>query len=304
MFTFKNVIDEIEQHITEEIDVSELARMAGMSMYEFRRIFSFVTGVSYAEYVRKRRLSLAAVELHDSNKTVTELAVKYGYDSPSSFSRAFKEFHGISPSEAGNGKRQFRVMTRINTQIITTGGGQIDYSIFQKPAFTIWGVGGCSQMTDTECCEDVWQKFYDSGLGQKLCADAKNLYAVYENGENCVKCCIGVVHEETQGQAERDVDFVTKEGTVADVTSVTFPASEWVAFQLRGTEDAYVNGFYKDILSQWFASVGYTRNSQIPNMEVFPADMSEDDFTWEIWIPIHRNKEMDTDRDIGQGGKQ
>ena len=68
------------------------------------------------------------------------------------------------------------------------------------------------------------------------------------------------------------------------------PASEWVGFKLRGTEDSYVNGFYKEILSQWFASVGYVRNVLIPNIEVYPTDMSDDDFEWEIWIPISKKQ--------------
>ena len=82
MYYFENVIDEIENNITENIDVEALAKKANLSVYEFRRIFTFITKISLGEYIRKRRLSLAAIELYEDKKSVTDLAVKYGYDSP------------------------------------------------------------------------------------------------------------------------------------------------------------------------------------------------------------------------------
>lgn len=267
MYYFEDIIDEIEKNITEDINVNALAKKANMSVYEFRRIFTFITKIPFGEYVRKRRLSLAALELYESSETVTSLSIKYGYDSPSSFSRAFKEFHGISPSDVLHGNNSFKLLTRISTEIKTTGGKDILYSVFKKQDFTVSGFCGTSNMTDTECCEVVWNNFYNSEYAEKICGGSDKLYAVYDNSSNVVNCCIGTI-----GTSYPDCMYI--------------PATEWASFKLTRTDDEYVNGFYNDILNQWFSSVGYVKNNEIPNIEVFPADMSEGDFEWEIWIPV------------------
>ena len=269
MYSLKNIIDEIELNLDNEIDAGKLAKLSGMSVYEFRRIFTFVAGISFSEYVRKRRLSKAALELYNGNGNVTELSAKYGYDSPSSFSRAFKEFHGFSPSEASHGRKDFNMFTPISTEIVISGGKNISYSVFHKEAFDISGFCGISGITDTECCENVWEGFYNSELSEAVCKNEK-LYAVYiNNGEN-VKCIIGAPGEKIGEK-------------------IGIPESDWVSFKLYSTDDAVVNSFYNDVISQWFTNSGYSRIDEIPNIEVFPSDMSEDGFEWEIHIAIAKD---------------
>lgn len=276
MYYFENVIDEIEKNINSDIDVCLLAKKANLSVYEFRRIFTFISKVSLGEYVRKRRLSLAALELYESRKTVTQLSVEYGYDSPSSFSRAFKEFHGITPTQVAKGNNNFKLFTKINTQITTTGGNNISYSIFKKEKFTVSGFSAKSGMADTECCEDVWSAFYESGHSDALCSGKyEKIYAAYQNAENSVMCYIGT---DTQ-----DTDFPS---------TVEVPATQWACFKLFGTDDDYVNKFYNDVLNQWLSSAGFVKNNAIPNIEVFPFDMSADEFEWEVWIPIIKGDKL------------
>ena len=97
MYFFEDIIEEIEQGLTSDINISVLAKKANLSVYEFRRIFTFIAKIPINEYIRKRRLSLAAVELNQGNCSVSDVALKYGYDTASSFSRAFKEATGFSP---------------------------------------------------------------------------------------------------------------------------------------------------------------------------------------------------------------
>lgn len=269
MYYFENIIDEIENNITENIDVKSLAQKANMSVYEFRRIFTFITKISFGEYIRKRRLSLAALELYETKQSIADLSGKYGYDSPSSFSRAFKEFHGISPLEVVKGNHDFKLLTRINTQVISTGGKDVSYTVFKKKGFRVSGFLGKSTMTDTECCENVWDLFYHSESADKICGQTDEIYAVYENDCDFVNCCIGTVGDKFPD-------------------GIDIPETQWACFKLVGTDDDRVNEFYHDILNQWFSSSGYTKNNNIPNIEVFPSDMSEDDFEWEIWIPIRK----------------
>lgn len=271
MYYYEDIIKEIEANLHAEINVGDLAKKANMSIYEFRRIFSFVAGISFGEYVRKRKLSHSALELYQKKMNVTEISKKYGYDSPSSFSRAFKDFHGISPSDVISGNADFKVLTKICSQITTTGGNVLSYTIFEKDEFSISGFLAKSYMTDLECCEDVWNEFYNTPTSEDITENSDKIYAVYENGNDDINCCIGVIGDKYE-------------------QSIKVPKSEWVSFKLKRTDDNYVNEFYRNILSQWFDSVGYERNTKIPNIEVFPVDMSTDDFEWEIWIPIRRRE--------------
>lgn len=270
MYYFEDIIKEIENSLTGEINISALARMANMSVYEFRRIFTFIAKIPINEYIRKRRLSLAAVELSEKTHSVTEIAFKYGYDNSSSFSRAFKEYHGVSPTEVREGNTAVKLLSPIGADIITTGGIDISYKLIEDTAFEIYGFGGDSDFSDTECCENVWQGFYDLDYSD-LIADDEMLYVSYTNSENSVKCIIG-----------------RRDNSVGAEDNIRISASVWVSFKLNTTEDEAVNRFYKEVLTQWLGGVGYERNSDLPNIEIYPANMDEDGFEWEIRIPVKK----------------
>ena len=268
---FEDIIRYLEEHLTEPIDVQKLARMANMSLYEFRRIFSFVTKIPLSEYIRKRRLSMAAMELRAGNASVTDLALKYGYETPSSFSRAFKEYHGRTPTEV-SASTPVKMLTRVSVDLVICGGCDIVYSIQTDGAFAISGYHGVSPMTDTECCEDVWAEFYRSPCGKNLeSSGAGQIYAAYQDGEEGVSCQIGV-REDPSGRKGQ----------------FCLPAATWACFPMHPVADRAVNRFYHEILSQWLAVSAYERDPFLPNVEVFPADMSGDDFPWEIRIPVRK----------------
>lgn len=275
MYRFEDLIEEIERDLLGDIDMEALARKINLSVYEFRRIFTFVTGIPVGEYIRKRRLSLAATELFGHEVSITDIAGKYGYDSPSSFSRAFKEFHKLSPAEVMAGDGNFHLLTKIHVQIAVSECREFSYSIKECPSFWVGGVSARSDMTDSECCEDVWSRFYASPAADALTSTGNDLYAIYQNATDAVDCTIGTLDAEGP---ER----------------VYVPGSLWACFPMRGTDDATVNAFYGNVLEHWFASVGFERNIALPNLEIFPADMSADDFPWEIRIPIQREKNHET----------
>ena len=265
MYDFNNLIDDLEEGLFCEIDYPALARKCGVSLYEFRRIFSFIAKVPIGEYVRKRRLSLAAVKLKNG-ETVTEVASECGYDSPSAFTRAFKDFHGITPGDVLGGNRNFRAFTRLNAEIITGGAFDIPYEIFGKDSFVVSGISGVSDMDDKQCCENVWNKFYSSPVAEKI-TDPSRIFAVYQGDNNGVNCLIGTDNDK----------FGDK---------ITVKKSEWAKFKLNRTDDEFVDKFYRDALRGWLVSTGLKRNEELPNVEVFPCDMNSEGFEWEIWIPI------------------
>lgn len=111
--TMNMVIDHIEKHLTEDVDQTELARIAGCSYYDVGRMFSLIADITLSDYIRKRRLTLAAFELKHDNSKVIDVAIKYGYDSPVSFARAFQAFHGFNPGAANKGEIIPRVFPRM-----------------------------------------------------------------------------------------------------------------------------------------------------------------------------------------------
>ena len=99
------IIDYVENHLQrkeEPVDNEEIARMAECSFGFFQKVFSYMNGISFAEYTRSRKLTLAGYDLKSTNLKVIEISYKYGYDSPTSFTKAFQSFHGVSPKEARN----------------------------------------------------------------------------------------------------------------------------------------------------------------------------------------------------------
>ena len=266
---FNEIVDYIEEHLTGEIDVGTAAQMANMSIYEFRRIFSFIAGIPLGEYIRKRRLSAAAEELLTTQNTITYVASKYGYDSPASFSRSFKAFHGIAPAEITKSGNAISMYTKIDFTFCARGGKDIVYRVTSDDGFYIRGLTGISGEEDTECCEQVWNAFYeDEALQKEIPACGGQIYAAYRNGENAVAATIGV--REKNGSAD----------------ALYIPPAKWACFTLRGSDDRTVNAFYEDVICRWLESGSYVRDERIPNLEVFPMDMEAEDFPWEIRIPL------------------
>lgn len=259
----EEVIDFIESNITTEPDYNEMAKIMNLSVYEFRRIFSFIVGCPVSEYIRKRKLSLAALEIMTSDKAnILKISEKYGYSNQSAFTRAFSEQHGCSPSAYMQNKFEINFFTRPKFKLSVLGRENIPFKIIKTEEFYIEGFADVSNITDTCCCENVWNAFYESGTDKTLSGD--KLYVSYCNQGSNVKCSIG--EKGTKGQK--------------------IPASRWACFKMNTVDDDIVNEKYGKILYECLPSANLKRNENIPTVEVYPLDMSEDGFEWEIRIPI------------------
>lgn len=262
-----DVLEYIERHIFEEITCKELAQVAILSEYEFRRVFSFLLGVPIGEYIRKRRLTIAAEELKSGKKMVSELAISCGYDAPSSFTRAFKEEFGVSPSEAKNASTKLEVWVKPRLVLSVQGGMTMSYTEQTLPSFAIKGVCGESTLCDTCCCESVWQEFEKTEAGKTL----SPIYAAYVNGAQNVVCYIG---------EKIAVEEAEKNGSLAVL------GGKWICFDLSvETPEKEVNDLYEKITYSFLSSSIYERDENRPNVEVF------DDQTLTVMIPVTVKKE-------------
>ncbi len=135
----QNAINYIENHLTEEIDYEQAARESFSSSFHFQRVFSILCGMTLGEYIRLRRLTLAGAELVTTGSKVIDIAAKYGYESPESFTKAFQKFHGITPSQARTDGAMLKSFSRLSIKISLEGGTTMDYRMEEKPAMLLTG---------------------------------------------------------------------------------------------------------------------------------------------------------------------
>lgn len=272
----ETVIDYIESNITEELDCEFLAKMMNLSVYEFRRIFSFVVGCPISEYIRKRRLSLAACEiLMNQNNDMIEISKKYGYTSQSAFIKAFGEQHGVSPTTYLKEKSEITLFTRPRFQLHISGRENVSLRVIESEEFYIQGYRALSTISDSCCCENVWNAFYENGVEKKLITMGcdKELYVSYFNKNENVDCTIG---------SNMRVD----KSNNCKLNFTKVPKSRFACFKMYTVDDDIVNEMYSKILYEWLPSANMKKREDIPTIEVYPFDMSEEKFEWEIRIPI------------------
>lgn len=167
----QRAIDYVEANITEDINYEEVAKQAYSSVFHFQRVFGILCGFSLGDYIRMRRLSLAGEELSNGNAKVIDVAMKYGYDTPESFSRAFTRFHSISPSEAKHGGN-VKIFTPLSVKLTLTGGSKMDYRIVKRDLFQVVckrkKVGKPQAANATRDITEMWQTCGADGTMEKL----------------------------------------------------------------------------------------------------------------------------------------
>ena len=160
---FQESIDFMEANLTENLDIEVIAGKAALSPFYYQRIFGALCGMTVGEYIRARRMTLAAQELNRKDIKVIDVAVKYGYDSPDSFAKAFQKFHGITPSQAREPGATLRSFAPMHIKITMEGGSMMDYRIVEKAQFTIVGV---KRRFNSDTSYQEVPKFWDEWMAQ------------------------------------------------------------------------------------------------------------------------------------------
>ena len=171
LMKLSNAIDYIEANLDNEISYDEVAKIACCSTYYFQRIFTYVTGISLSEYIRRRRMTQAAFELQGSNQRVLDIALKYGYNSPTSFNRAFQNIHGITPVAAKNIGSTLNAYPPIKFSVNIAGGSAMSYHIEEKAAMRIVGIRtplAEDMETNLRNLPDFWQQSLNTELFKKI----------------------------------------------------------------------------------------------------------------------------------------
>ena len=285
----QRAIDYVEANITEEIDYEEAARQAYSSSFHFQRVFGILCGMSQGDYIRMRRLSLAGEELSRGNAKIIDIALKYGYDTPESFSRAFTRFHGISPSEAKRGGK-VQIFTPLSVKLTLTGGSKMDYRIEKRDAFQVVckrkRVGKPQAANATPDITAMWQEYGMDGTMQKLaeCMPEnpvmKGLLGICFSAELDAKQFPYGIGVEYDGRKIDD-----------DLEIVTIPANTYAVFTSKGKmPDAFIET-YNRIVTEFFPQSSQYEYAENVEFEVYSsADISDPNYHCEIWIAVNEKE--------------
>lgn len=216
-----NAIDYIENHLQDKMDYEKVAQAAYCSVYHFQRMFTFITNIPLSEYVRRRKMTIAAFELQNSDIKIVDLALKYGYDSPESFTRAFQLLHGVTPTSARRLGTDIKAYPRISFQLTIKGVSEMNYKIVEKNAFEVYGIERIFDTKDGENLKEIpvfWTELMKNGEFEKLKKSANYPSAVnaicgYRDMAGTkfpyMICCLKTPLSDTSGYTLVDVPSAT-----------------------------------------------------------------------------------------------
>ncbi len=267
----------IEEHLTEEIDYERLGKIACCSSYHFQRMFTYMAGVPLSEYIRRRRMSLAAVDLQSTGIKIIDVAGKYGYNSPTAFNRAFQSVHGIAPSAVKNEGVSVKSFPPVSFKIIVKGVEEMNYRIETKDAFRIVGVSVPLEKDIEKNFAVIprkWQETAVNGTLQKL----TGLMDTQPMGVLGVSTC-------NDTEPWRYYIAVASSQTDRDLEEYTVPAATWAVFPGAGTNQS-IQELERRIVTEWLPTSGYEYGNA-PDVEVY-LNPDPQNAQYEVWIPVVR----------------
>ena len=277
----------IEKNLLDEIDLKEVARLALCSEYHFQRMFSFLSGVTLSEYIRRRRLTLAALELNNSNIKVIDLAVKYGYNSPDSFTRAFQSLHGITPSEARNNGQQLKAFPPMTFQLSIRGGNEMNYRIEEKEGFSIVGLKKRVPIVFEGVNPEIASMWVDI---KEIIDELKALSNVKPLGIIQASVNFDEGRMEEKGQLDHYIGVATNKECPGNMNQLEVSASTWAVFESVGPFPKTLQETWGRIYSEWFPSSNYELAEGPEILWNESKDMNSENFRSEIWIPVSKKQ--------------
>jgi AraC family transcriptional regulator len=273
--SLNEAINYIENNLLEELTCEKISSHIHISSYHFQRCFSLLTGMTVGEYIRNRRLSLAGQELAASDEKVIDMALKFGYETPESFTKAFTRFHGITPSQAKIEGSELKSFNRLIIKIKLEGGAIMDYKIVSKKSFCVLAKTRLfkSESSFIELPK-FWSEYYSNGYDKKVCGR------------------IGICEPEKAGSDEFKYGIgceYTERSEIPDGFEIlTVPENTWAVFKCVGPMPNAMQEVWKRIYGEWLPQAEYDR-IQDYDFEVYTDGNNQSkDYVSEIWIPVKK----------------
>ncbi len=272
----------IEENLTEEIDFKELSRIACCSEYHFKRVFSFLAGMSLGDYIRRRKIDCATILLRDENKKVIDVAMQLGYESPDAFTKSFQNIHNVTPSQARKGNTNLKAFPPMTFQLKIQGGNIMDYRIVKKEAFKIVGIKkritliyeGVNHQMDS-----MWAELNESKI-----KSLKELSNIEPQGILCASANF------EEGRAEgTELDQYIGVATTMDSEGfeiLNVEMATWAVFTAIGTFPQALQNTWARIYAEWLPTSGY---EVVQGPEILwneSKDTTLPNYKSEIWIPV------------------
>lgn len=280
----------IEEQLSGEIDYKEAARLAVCSEYHFKRMFSFLAGLPLSEYVRRRRLTLAAFELQQSPFRIIDIAVKYGYNSPDAFTKAFQLFHGVTPSEARVHGQPLKAFPRMTFQLTVKGGNEMNYRMEEKEAFRIVGLQKRVPIIFEGVNPEIAAMW--GSLDMELIGRLKALSNTAPLGMISASVNFSEGRMEEKGELDHYIGVATSLECPEPFSQLEVPAATWAVFEAVGPFPGTLQDIWGRIYSEWFPSSNY---ELVQGPEILwneSSDTSSQAYRSEIWIPVAKKNRL------------
>lgn len=288
-----SAIKYIEDNICDDIELAKVSKVTNYSPYHFGRLFYYIAEMPISEYIRRRKLSLAAMELQTSKLRVLDLAVKYGYDSADSFTKAFIKQHGITPREARCNGVILKIFPPITFQIKIQGVQEMNWRIEEKEAVEVFGIEKIFKRDEMGNIGSFWKECHQNGKYGKLIDDAgerdsdgneihTGASSKISNGACTINALcghIGTSEDETFPYMLFAVK--TEKSKTSGYKNATIPKATWAIFRANECDhsECQIPGLFQRAYSEWLPSSGYDKANG-PDIEIYGEDFEE------VWIPI------------------
>ncbi|MEU7333363.1 AraC family transcriptional regulator [Streptomyces parvus] len=283
-----DAMEHIEAHLGERIEAADLARIAMTSEYHFRRMFSALAGLPLSEYIRRRRMTVAGAEvLGDRDRSLLDVATRYGYDTGEGFARAFRAVHGIGPGEARRTGAVLRSQQRLTFRLVVEGSSAMRYSLVEKDAFRV--VGRKARVPLIHEGPNPAIAEFIRGIGRE---ELDRIAALSDQKPAGI---VGVSDRLDPSRAEgTELDYwhgvVSAAEPPEDLDALDVPAGTWAVFESEGAFPQTLQYLWRDVFTQWFPSNPYASR---PGPEILRVRLAEDGkrAEAELWIPVERSAE-------------
>lgn len=276
----QDIIDYVENHLQrseEQIDNEEISKIAECSFEFFQKVFSYMNGISFAEYIRSRKLTLAGYDLKSTDLKVVDISYKYGYDSPTSFTKAFQLFHGVSPREARMQKVELKVVPKM--QVIERH--EYSWRIEQKESFRLVGkkiTVSCENNVHFKKIPEFWNECQCNGVLAKLISiDAgtpKGTFGLFGN------------YDVVRKEMDYSIMVISNQKLPQCFTEIYIPNATWAIFDCRGNVPQAIQNGWKYLNDEWLVKYPF-RHANCPEIEWYSnGNVYDSDYLSQIWIPI------------------